>query len=88
MTFKTFFYFSLGLRLQKIRRLLLMAERYIMTIEGLFDGKRSILPHGASFFGRPIVVRVRVESPKKEEFDLLSHTNERLGDVKARLADR
>jgi len=77
-----------SLRLQKIRRLLLLAEKYILSIEGLFDGRRTILPHGASFFGRPIVIRIRVESPKKDEFDLNSHTNERIGDVKERLAER
>ena len=49
---------SKGLKLQKIRRLLLLAEKYILSIEVLFDGQRTILPHGASFFGRPISIQV------------------------------
>eukprot|EP00090_Calanus_glacialis_P047045 TRINITY_DN9530_c0_g1_i3.p1 TRINITY_DN9530_c0_g1~~TRINITY_DN9530_c0_g1_i3.p1 ORF type:complete len:2633 (-),score=502.34 TRINITY_DN9530_c0_g1_i3:271-7929(-) len=77
-----------GLKLQKIRRLLLLAEKYILSIEVLFDGKRTILPHAASFFGRPLNIRVKAESPKKDEFELNSHTNESVGDVKARIAER
>jgi len=77
-----------GLKLQKIRRLLLLAEKYILSIEVLFDGKRTILPHAASFFGRPLNIRVKAESPKKDEFELNSHTNESVGDVKSRIAER
>ena len=79
---------SKGLKLQKIRRLLLLAEKYILSIEVLFDGQRTILPHGASFFGRPVSVQVRVETPKREEFEMASHTNESVLEVKARIAER
>jgi ubiquitin carboxyl-terminal hydrolase 9/24 len=79
---------SKGLKLQKIRRLLLLAEKYILSIEVLFDGQRTILPHGASFFGRPLTILVRVETPKREEFKVASHTNESVGEVKLRIAER
>ena len=76
-----------GLKLQKIRRLLLLAEKYITSIEVLFDGKRTILPHAASFYGRPLKLQVRVES-RREEFELESHTNESVGEVRLRIAER
>merc|ERR1719509_372968 len=77
-----------GLKLQKIRRLLLLAEKYILSIEVLFDGQRTILPHGASFFGRPVTIQVRVETPKREEFEVASHANESVGEVKLRIAEK
>ena len=77
---------SKGLKLQKIRRLLLLAERYITSIEMLFDGKRSILPHAASFYGRPITLTIKFESPRRDELELESHTNESVGQVKMRIA--
>jgi hypothetical protein len=46
-------------RNQKIRRLLQLAERYILAIEVLFNGKRSLLPHAATFYGRPLTIKVR-----------------------------
>ena len=76
-----------GLKLQKIRRLLLLAEKYITSIEVLFDGKRTILPHAASFYGRPLTLQVRLES-RREEFELESHTNESVGEVRQRIAER
>ena len=77
-----------GLKLQKIRRLLLLAEKYITSIEVLFDGKRSIVPHAASFYGRPITIQIKFELPRRDEFELESHTNESIGDVKKRIADK
>ena len=72
-----------GAKIQKIRRLLLLAEKYIMSVEVLFNGKRTILPHASTFYGRPLTIKVRVE-PQKEEFDIESHTNESVGMVKVR----
>ena len=77
-----------GLKLQKIRRLLLLAEKYINSIEVLFDGKRTIQPHAASFYGRPVTLQVRLESPRREEFELESHTNESVAEVRQRIAER
>ena len=77
---------SKGLKLQKIRRLLLLAERYITSIEVLFDGTRTIPPHAASFYGRPITLTIKFESPRRDEFELESHTNESVADVKTRIA--
>lgn len=57
-----------GIRLQKIRRLLLIAERYVASIEKAFPGTRRILPHAASFHGYPMKIKVVRESPKKEDF--------------------
>ena len=54
-----------------------------MSVEVLFNGKRTILPHAATFYGRPLTIRVRVE-PQKEEFDIESHTNESVGVVKVK----
>merc|ERR1719225_2360222 len=43
---------------------------------------------GPRFFGRPISIQVRVETPKREEFEIESHTNESVGEVKLRIAER
>ena len=67
--------------------MLLLAEKYITSIEVLFDGKRTILPHAASFYGRPLTLQVRLES-RREEFELESHTNESVGEVRQRIAER
>ena len=77
---------SKGLKLQKIRRLLLLAEKYITSIEVLFDGTRTIPPHAASFYGRPITLTIKFESPRREEMELESHTNESVAEVKQRIA--
>ena len=77
-----------GLKLQKIRRLLLLAERYITSIEVLFGGQRIIAPHAATFYGRPITLTVKFESPRRDELQLESHTNESVAEVKTRLAAR
>merc|ERR1719427_2237542 len=34
------------------------------------------------------MIHVKAESPRKDEFELNSHTNENVGDVKARIAER
>ena len=79
---------SKGIRMQKIRRLLLLAERYVSTIEQTHPAKRTILPHSASFHGRSIKIKVANESNKKEDFTIDSHTNELVGEVKKRIAER
>ena len=70
-----------GLKLQKIRRLLLLAERYITSIEVLFGGQRIIAPHAATFYGRPITLTVKFESPRRDELQLESHTNDTPADT-------
>ena len=76
-----------GTRMQKIRRLLLLAERYVSTIEETHPAKRTILPHAASFFGRAIKIKIMTEGSKKEDFSVNSHTNELVGEVKKRIAE-
>ena len=49
-----------------IERLLLIAERYIVTVEELHTAPRTILPHGASFQGQPLAIHVICESTKSE----------------------
>ena len=65
---KVFFY-PRGLRLQQIRRLLFIAERYVASIENAFPGVRKILPHAASFHGYPMKIKV-VNDSKKNEYVL------------------
>ena len=79
---------SKGLKLQKIRRLLLLAEKYITSIEVLFDGTRTIPPHAATFYGRPITLTIKFESPRRDEFELESHTNDSVAEVKHRIANK
>ena len=76
-----------GLRLQKIRRLLLVAERYVASIERAYPHTRKILPHAASFHGYPVKIKVvknakNDEVTKKEDFVVDTHTNESVGAVK------
>ena len=52
--------------LLNIERLLLIAERYIVSVEELHFPSRSILPHGASFQGQPLNLNVHCESHKTE----------------------
>lgn len=75
-----------GIKMQKIRRLLLLAERYVSTIEETHPAKRTILPHAASFHGRAIKIKIITEG-SKNDFTVNSHTNELVGEVKKRVAD-
>ena len=61
--------------MQKIRRLLLLAERYVSTIEETHPAKRTILPHAGSFHGRAIKIKVITEGSKKE--DLIINSQQR-----------
>ena len=89
VTFYVFFF--RGLRLQKIRRLLLVAERYVASIERAYPHTRKILPHAASFHGYPVKIKVvknaakNDEVSKKEDFVVDTHTNESIGAVKVRI---
>ena len=47
-------------------RIFLLAERYISSIEEAHPAKRSIVPHAATFFGRPQKIKLVVESSKSE----------------------
>ncbi|KAB1268967.1 Ubiquitin carboxyl-terminal hydrolase 24 [Camelus dromedarius] len=47
-----------------IERLLLLAERYVITIEDFYSVPRTILPHGASFHGHLLTLNVTYESTK------------------------
>jgi hypothetical protein len=52
--------------LLNIERLLLIAERYIISVEELHTAPRSILPHGASFHGLPLNLNIICEAHKRE----------------------
>jgi len=52
--------------LLNIERVLLIAERYIISVEELHTAARSILPHGASFQGLPLTFNVVCDAHKKE----------------------
>jgi len=52
--------------LLNIERVLLIAERYIISVEELHTAARSILPHGASFQGLPLTFTVVCDAQKKE----------------------
>ncbi|XP_013409431.2 ubiquitin carboxyl-terminal hydrolase 24-like [Lingula anatina] len=76
---------SRSAKLLNIERLLSIAERYILTVEELHMGPRTILPHGASFQGHPLNLYVSSESPK-HEFTVTTHSNERLVSVRQKIA--
>ena len=56
-----------GVRLQMIRRLINMAERYVSAVEESHLGNRNLRPHATTFYGPPIQIKVIYES-KKDEF--------------------
>lgn len=63
------YYFDLffrSARYQNICRLLQMAEMYISSIEENHQSTRTILPHGTSFLGHPILLKIGLESSKEE----------------------
>ena len=67
MVLKNFSYSILrSANLQGIERLLLIAERYITTVEELHVSPRTILPQGSSFQGTPVSLYVVSESPKMD----------------------
>ncbi|KAK7150579.1 hypothetical protein R3I93_011730 [Phoxinus phoxinus] len=70
-----------------IERLLLLAERYVITIEDLYSVPRTILPHGASFHGHPVTLHVTYESTK-DTFTLEAHSNETIGSIRWKIAEQ
>nr|XP_023674608.1 ubiquitin carboxyl-terminal hydrolase 24 isoform X1 [Paramormyrops kingsleyae] len=69
-----------------IERLLLLAERYVITIEDLYSVPRTILPHGASFNGHPVILHITYESTK-DTFTLEAHSNETIGSIRWKIAE-
>uniref|UniRef100_A0A8C9VNZ6 Ubiquitin specific peptidase 24 n=1 Tax=Scleropages formosus TaxID=113540 RepID=A0A8C9VNZ6_SCLFO len=69
-----------------IERLLLLAERYVITIEDLYSVPRTILPHGASFHGHPVALHITYESTK-DTFTLEAHSNETIGSIRWKIAE-
>lgn len=68
-----------------IERLLLLAERYVITIEDFYSVPRTILPHGASFHGHLLTLNVTYESTK-DTFTVEAHSNETIGSVRWKIA--
>ena len=56
-----------GVRLQMIRRLINLAERYVNKVEETHPGNRTLRPHATTFYGPPLQIKVIYES-KKDEF--------------------
>uniref|UniRef100_A0A8C6PJE4 ubiquitinyl hydrolase 1 n=1 Tax=Nothobranchius furzeri TaxID=105023 RepID=A0A8C6PJE4_NOTFU len=77
---------SRSTKLVIIERLLLLAERYVITIEDLYSFPRTILPHGASFNGHPVALHVTYESTK-DTFTLETHSNETVGSIRWKIAE-
>lgn len=63
--------------LLRIERLLLVAERYVLTVEEAYTSARTILPHAASFRGDPLSLFCTCESPKMD-FNIKVRTEHRL----------
>ena len=80
-------YHGAGDRGQIIRRLIHLLERYVSVVEDGFHGKRQILPHAATFLGRPLVLKVTVDV-KKEEFEMQCHSNELIQAMKKRISEK
>ncbi|XP_070563005.1 ubiquitin carboxyl-terminal hydrolase 24-like isoform X2 [Ptychodera flava] len=78
---------SRSAKLLIISRLLLLAERYVTMVEDNHPGARTILPHGASFQGQPIVMHCNCETPKGD-FTIMGHTNETLRSVRQKISDQ
>ncbi|XP_075688794.1 ubiquitin carboxyl-terminal hydrolase 24 isoform X3 [Rhinoderma darwinii] len=68
-----------------IERLLLLAERYVITIEDVYSVPRTILPHGASFHGHLLTLNLTYESTK-DTFTIEAHSNETIGSIRWKIA--
>uniref|UniRef100_A0A3Q2TWF5 ubiquitinyl hydrolase 1 n=1 Tax=Fundulus heteroclitus TaxID=8078 RepID=A0A3Q2TWF5_FUNHE len=77
---------SRSTKLVIIERLLLLAERYVITIEDMYSFPRTILPHGASFNGHPVTLHVTYESTK-DTFTLETHSNETIGSIRWKISE-
>ncbi|KAF3819794.1 hypothetical protein GH733_015303 [Mirounga leonina] len=82
---KKFFLIRRSTKLVIIERLLLLAERYVITIEDFYSVPRTILPHGASFHGHLLTLNVTYESTK-DTFTVEAHSNETIGSVRWKIA--
>ncbi|XP_077972925.1 ubiquitin carboxyl-terminal hydrolase 24-like [Styela clava] len=72
-------------KLLMTERILLLAERYIIEVEKSYADPRSLLPHGASFWGSPLKIDIICES-QKFSFTILTHSNDTVSNVRARVA--
>ncbi|KAG7165384.1 Ubiquitin carboxyl-terminal hydrolase 24-like 1 [Homarus americanus] len=72
--------------IQHIRRVLVLAERYVSSIEEQHPAPRSLPPHGASFTGMPVILHVSCDS-NKMDMNFECHSNERLGLVRGKIAN-
>ncbi|KAK8401660.1 hypothetical protein O3P69_001054 [Scylla paramamosain] len=70
--------------IQHIRRVLVLAERYICSIEEQHPGPRYLPPHGSSFTGTPVILYVTCDSIRMD-VTLECHSNERLGVVRSKI---
>ncbi|XP_023809754.1 ubiquitin carboxyl-terminal hydrolase 24 isoform X4 [Oryzias latipes] len=77
---------SRSTKLVIIERLLLLAERYVITIEDMYSVPRTILPHGASFNGHPVALHIVYESTKNT-FTLETHSNETVGNIRWKISE-
>uniref|UniRef100_A0A3Q2ZND3 Ubiquitin carboxyl-terminal hydrolase 24 n=1 Tax=Kryptolebias marmoratus TaxID=37003 RepID=A0A3Q2ZND3_KRYMA len=77
---------SRSTKLVIIERLLLLAERYVITIEDMYSFPRTILPHGASFNGHPVTLHITYESTK-DTFALETHSNETVGSIRWKISE-
>ncbi|XP_056131607.1 ubiquitin carboxyl-terminal hydrolase 24 [Lampris incognitus] len=78
---------SRSTKLVIIERLLLLAERYVITIEDVYSVPRTILPHGASFNGHPVSLHITYESTK-DTFTLEAHSNETIGSIRWKISEQ
>ncbi|KAE8294555.1 Ubiquitin carboxyl-terminal hydrolase 24 [Larimichthys crocea] len=77
---------SRSTKLVIIERLLLLAERYVITIEDMYSVPRTILPHGASYNGHPVTLHITYESTK-DTFTLETHSNETIGSIRWKISE-
>uniref|UniRef100_A0A8C4R0F6 ubiquitinyl hydrolase 1 n=1 Tax=Eptatretus burgeri TaxID=7764 RepID=A0A8C4R0F6_EPTBU len=68
-----------------VERLLLLAEKYVVTIEDACAIPRSFLPHGASYHGQPLTLLI-FSTNSHTPLTLQAHQNETMGSVRARIA--
>lgn len=71
--------------IQHIRRVLVLAERYVSCIEEQHPGPRSLPPHGASFTGTPVILHITCDS-NKMDINIECHSNEHVGSVRGKIA--
>ncbi|ELT87807.1 hypothetical protein CAPTEDRAFT_215538 [Capitella teleta] len=76
---------SRSANLLNIERLLLIAERYIMSVEEFHTAPRTISPHGASFQGRPLTLHVVCDA-HKQEFSVEAHSNEMVRSIRKKVS--